>query len=91
MTKINIKLKDGLALGALVGVALFNPFTNQYIVDATVNGLIFISREFGVEVTLAGLSYFVGYILWNMWTTREKTNIPKKSAKTQRAGKLIET
>lgn len=89
MTKI--PLKDKLALGLFIVALLANPLSNQYVVDVTVRGLIYVSREFGVYVTIIAAVYFTGYILYNAWASREKVNIPKKSAKTLKAGKLIET
>lgn len=89
--KVNIKLKDGLALGLFIAALLFNPLGNQHVVDMADRVLMFVSREAGAYITLAAALYFVGYIVHNMWASREKTNIPSKSKVTSKAGKFLTT
>lgn len=88
---MKINIKDKVALGLFAAALLFNPLGNQYVVAMVDRALMFVSREAGVYITLGTAFYLIGYILYNMWSSREKTNIPKKSAKTLKAGKFLTT
>lgn len=83
------KEKIGLVLGA--AALITNPLTNQYIIDGITRFLVFISRNSGAYVTLITAVYFIGFIFYSLWMSRERTHVPKKSAKVLKARKLIET
>lgn len=87
--KVPSKEKVGLVL--ITATIITNPLTNQYIIDGITRFLVFISRNSGAYVTLVTAAYFIGFIFYSLWMSRERTNIPQKSAKTLKGGKLIET
>lgn len=66
-----------------------NPLTSMLVIEGLVRGIIFLSRELGVYLTLAASVYIAGMLGWNIWSTREKVNIPKKTDKTSKAGRFV--
>ena len=85
-----MKLAEKVALGAIGVIIVTNPASGQVILDLLDEGfkLIF---EFGSPINFAASALVIAYIVYKMWEGREKTHIPKKTAKTLKAGRLIET
>lgn len=84
-----MKIFDKIALGALGVVVITNPASSQVILD----GLDFVFKtifQFGSPINFAASGVLIAYVLYKMWSGREKTNVPKKSQKTHKAGKFLE-
>lgn len=76
---------------ALLGLAITNPWSVGWI-GAGIDTAVIYFTLYAVYVFGASMALAVGVIIYFMWANREpKAKIPSKSAKTQRAGKLIET
>lgn len=83
---VRIKIKQIINITALVLLVLTvvtNPLTSQYIIELFVRSMVYISREVGVQITTVSGTFFIGYILWNMWLNRDITKVPPKTAKTK--------
>lgn len=71
-----------ITIGAIIGFGLLNPFSVEVLDEYF--------KLFYTGVFLACAVWIVGFLLVKVLRP-EPINIPKKSAKTERAGKLIAT
>ncbi len=76
------KLMDKIAMGAVGVILITNPASSQGILDGldVVFKLIF---QYGSPINFLASGVIVGYIGYKIWDGRERTHIPKKSAKTK--------
>lgn len=79
---MSLNKKNKITIGAVIGMGLLNPFTQAVLHDQLQLVLTYVS--------IACAIWVAGYLVYSV-TRPEVVNIPKKGAKTLKAGKLIET
>lgn len=82
--------KEKVGLVFITAALVTNPLTGQYV-QLAIEMLFTQLFLFGAYVSLAAGIYIAGLLLWQMWATREKVNIPAKNQKAPKAGKFITT
>lgn len=82
--------KEKIGLLLMVAAIVTNPITGQYV-QLAIEILFSQLFLFGAYVSLVAGVYISGLLLWQMWATREKVNIPAKKQKVAKAGKFLTT
>lgn len=85
-----MKVIDKVAIASMGVILITNPASSQFILD----GLDYIFQQIFIHaspINFVASGVMIVYIGYKMYATRERVNVPKKSAKTLKAGKLIET
>lgn len=85
-----MRIFDKLAIGSLGVIIVTNPASSRVILDLL--DMVFkVIFQYGSPINFVASGVLVVYIGYKIWDGRERTNIPKKTSKTAKAGKFVVT
>lgn len=95
-----MKWQDWGFVGALVVFLFIFPLSNGYIAWGVSTGLVWLANALDAGITqlavigagfvASPVTVMIGYVVWRLYNSRERVNIPSKSAKTKKAGEFRE-
>lgn len=78
-----MKVTDKMAFMSVAVILITMPVSGQYVLE----GLDWVFMQMfsrGTFVTVGAAVYLMGYIMWKMYETRERVNIPVKPSKVRK-------